>query len=149
MSMQPDLLRNRPPSVKAFGLCARTMISLLSLFAIAQAFGQAASPSATAADACTDLNPGIVVESVAKNSEAEKAGLAEGDVILAWSRGDAQGEIRSPFDLNDMEIEQEPRGQVTLEGTRATAKKIWVMGPDKWGVTTRPNPFALAERPGG
>ena len=139
VSIQRDLLRNRLPSVRAFGLCARSTICLLSLFASAQPFGQVASPSATATGACIDLSAGIVVESVAKNSESERAGLAEGDVILGWGRGDAKGQIRSPFDLNNIEIEQEPRGKVTLEGTRATTRQIWVMGPDWWGLTTRPN----------
>jgi len=36
-----------------------------------------------------------VVESVAKYSEGEKAGLQVGDVLLSWSRDDAKGEIQS------------------------------------------------------
>jgi len=34
------------------------------------------------------LLPGVVVEKIEKNSEAEKAGLREGDVLLSWIRGD-------------------------------------------------------------
>ncbi len=55
------------------------------------------------------VEPGITVESVAKYFEAEKAGLQAGDVLLSWSRGDAKGEIKSPFDLSAIEIEQAPR----------------------------------------
>ncbi len=50
--------------------------------------------------AWAQLKPGIVVEEVAKHSEAEKAGLQAGDVLLSWSRGDAKGGIESPFDLS-------------------------------------------------
>src|SRR6266849_1081942 len=49
--------------------------------------------------AWAQLKPGIVVEKVAKNSEAETAGLQEGDVLLSWSREDAEGKVTSPFDL--------------------------------------------------
>jgi hypothetical protein len=85
------------------------------------------------------LKSGIVVEEVAKNSESEKAGLKEGDVLLGWSRGEAKGEIDSPFDLSNIETEQEPRGAVTLEGLRGTEKQSWMIGPDDWGLKTRPS----------
>jgi len=78
----------------------------------------------------------VVVESVAKNSEGEKAGLAGGNVILSWTRGDVKGEIESPFDLSEIEMEQEPLGRVTLQGETG---QTWVIGPDKWGVQARPN----------
>src|SRR5260370_18979567 len=61
------------------------------------------------------LKPGIVVESIAKYSEGEKAGVQEGDVLLSWSRGDTKGEIESPFDLSNIEIEQVPRRNVTID----------------------------------
>jgi len=79
------------------------------------------------------------VESVAKNSESEKAGLTEGDVILSWTRDDVKGEIQSPFDLSEIEMEQAPRGAVTLEGLRGTEKRNWMLGPDVWGTQARPN----------
>ena len=108
---------------------------LLPLFV----FGQARPPESAIACAAAELKQGVVVESVAKNSEGEKAGLAEGDVILSWSRGDLKGEIESPFDLTEIETEQEPRGRVALEGTRGGQKQMWRMGPDKWEVQTRPS----------
>ncbi|MGC2328609.1 MAG: CHAT domain-containing protein [Candidatus Sulfotelmatobacter sp.] len=80
-----------------------------------------------------------MVEGLAKNSEGENAGLAEGDVILNWSRGDLKGQIESPFELSEIETEQAPRGQVTLVGTQGTAKRTWIVGPDKWGIQARPS----------
>lgn len=93
----------------------------------------------TVAQAWAQVKPGSVVEAVAKNSEAEKAGLQEGDLLLGWSRGNDQGEIISPFDLSLIEIEQAPLGKVTLEGIRGTEDRTWIIGPDTWGITARPN----------
>lgn len=86
-----------------------------------------------------ELRSGVVVEKVAKNSEAERAGIREGDVIQGWSRSEASGEIQSPFDLSITETEQAPRGVVKLEGQRGAEKQNWSLGPDHWGVETRPN----------
>ncbi len=85
------------------------------------------------------LQPGIVVEKVAKYSEGEKAGMAEGDVLIGWNRGDASGIFRSPFDLVTVEIEQAPHGMVIIDGLRGTTKQRWPLGPDSWGIQTRPN----------
>jgi CHAT domain-containing protein/Tfp pilus assembly protein PilF len=93
----------------------------------------------------TILRPGVVIEKVDKYSEAEKTGFAEGDIILRWSRGDAKGEILSPFDLVSIEIEQAPRGTVRLEGLRGSESRVWAMGQDTWGIQLRPRiPEALA-----
>ena len=97
------------------------------------------TPSADAAAGCAELKPGVVVESVAKNSEGEKAGLLDGDIILSWSQGDVKGQIGSPFGLSEVETEQEPRGRVTLEGSRSGTTQTWVIGPDKWGIQARPD----------
>src|SRR5262245_2113984 len=56
----------------------------------------------------TGIDRGVVVEKVAPHGEAEKAGLQEGDILLAWSRGESKGEIQSPFDIMDLETEQRP-----------------------------------------
>jgi CHAT domain-containing protein len=96
--------------------------------------GEVTTPCAAAA-----IKRGLVVESVVKNSEGERAGLAEGDIILTWSRGVAIGKVESPFDLTEIETEQEPRGRVTLIGTRGRTTQKWKMGPDKWGIQVRPS----------
>jgi CHAT domain-containing protein/tetratricopeptide (TPR) repeat protein len=86
----------------------------------------------------SDLQPGVVVENIGRNSEAEKAGIQSGDVILNWVRGDVKADITSPFDLVQIEIEQAPRGNVTLEGVRGLERRSWTLGPDVWGITARP-----------
>src|SRR5947209_19919576 len=45
------------------------------------------------------VQPGVVVEQVAKSSEGEKAGLKEGDILLVWNQGGLEAEIKSPIDL--------------------------------------------------
>src|SRR5579864_400572 len=77
-----------------------------------------------------DLRTRVVVEQVAKNSEAETAGLQAKDILLKWNRADASGEIKSPFDLSEIETEQAPRGDVTLEGLRGTEVRTWTLGPN-------------------
>ena len=86
-----------------------------------------------------EVRPGLVVESTAKNSEGERAGLAAGDVILSWTRGASGGELRSPFDLAEVEREQAPRGPVALESMRNGAKRATDIGPGTWAIQTRPN----------
>ena len=82
---------------------------------------------------------GVLVEEVAKNSAAEKAGLQEGDVLLSWRRGDATGDIESPFDISNLAIEQGPRGMVLLKGERRTEESTWTINsPGPWGMKTRP-----------
>ena len=117
----------------------KLLLSILFLLsAAASAKGQTVS-APRVPSTCEELNPGVIVESVAKNSEAEKAGLAEGDVILAWARGNVKGGIRSPFDLPELELEQKPRGQVTLSGLRGSVAQAWPMGAERWGLVTDPN----------
>jgi CHAT domain-containing protein/tetratricopeptide (TPR) repeat protein len=95
------------------------------------------------------LQTGVVIENIAKSSEAERAGLQQGDVIQGWNRGNVQGEIVSPFDLAGLEIEQAPRGVVSLVGLRGPEKQVWRLGQDEWGIQARPqlpqNLFSLYE----
>jgi CHAT domain-containing protein/Tfp pilus assembly protein PilF len=93
------------------------------------------------ATSITGIDRGVVVEKVVPHGEAEKVGLQEGDILLAWSRGESKGEIQSPFDIMDLETEQRPLGGVTLEGLGGTARQrqTWSLGPSSWGLTTRPN----------
>jgi len=81
---------------------------------------------------------GIVVESISDHSEASKAGLAEGDLLLGWSRGNAKGDVNSPFDLSTIETQQAPRGQVSLMGFRGDANRTWVLGPGRWSLKAHP-----------
>src|SRR5215468_749598 len=82
---------------------------------------------------------GIIVEAVTKNSQAEKAGIQSGDVLLDWSRGDIKGAIDSPFDLPYVRFEQASRGIVTVGGFRGRQRRTWRLGSDVWGIAARPN----------
>jgi CHAT domain-containing protein/tetratricopeptide (TPR) repeat protein len=95
----------------------------------------------TGGTSSTGIDPGVLVEKIVPHGEAEKAGLQEGDILLAWSRGGSKGEIQSPFDIMDVETEQGHLGGLKLEGLRGTARQrqTWSLGPSSWGLTTRPN----------
>jgi CHAT domain-containing protein/Tfp pilus assembly protein PilF len=82
---------------------------------------------------------GAWVEAITDGSSAAIGGLEKGDILLRWSRHDQSGVIDSPFDLARVEIEEAPQGSVTLEGLRRGQTYRWIMGPDTWGITTRPN----------
>src|SRR2546427_7017504 len=97
------------------------------------------SSAGPSADTPKDLKTGIVVEKIKKASAADRAGIQAGDIILNWSGRDAKGQIESPFDLSEVEIEHGSRGTVVLEGMRGTEKLSWVVPPDAWDITTRPN----------
>src|SRR5579862_7755563 len=107
-----------------------------SLFAVA---GMAQAPTSPATASCPGEESGIVVETLAEHAEGEKAGLRDGDIIVGWSRGETKAAIRSAFDLIAVEIEQAPRGPVTLQGLRAQAKQSWTIGPSTWGITAGQN----------
>src|SRR5579859_1694773 len=85
------------------------------------------------------LKRGVIVESLIHDQEGEKAGIRPGDVLLSWSRGDAKGEINSPFDLPYIRMEQASRGPLRLTGLRGAQKRSWLLGSDFWGVWTYPN----------
>jgi CHAT domain-containing protein/Tfp pilus assembly protein PilF len=88
--------------------------------------------------ASASLRRGIVVEWITPNSEAERAGIRSGDVLLNWIREDARGEIETPFDFAFLRFEQASRGRVTLEGLRNDQKRTWQLGSDVWGIAGRP-----------
>ena len=91
-----------------------------------------------ATGALPESKPGVIVETTIQKSEAEKAGLLPGDVILSWKRDNSRGDIQSPFDFFLAEIEQKPRGKVALEGLRGTQRMTWMLGPGAWGLKVRP-----------
>ena len=93
-----------------------------------------------------DQSRGVVVEAVATAAAGETAGVQPGDVLRSWVRAaappanpeEARGEIGSPFDFADIEMEQAPRGDVTLSGTR-DGKSFAVRVPlGAWEITVRP-----------
>ncbi len=129
--MKGRSLRHWPPLA--------VMVPLLLVCpAVAQSAGGAAAQGPLA-PAPAPIQSGIVVETVAKNSAAEKAGLRMGDALLRWSRGDTRGALETPFELSQAETEQAPLGTVLLEGLRGAEKQVWSLGPGEWGLTARPN----------
>jgi len=82
---------------------------------------------------------GIIVESVDKDSQAEKAGFQPGDILLSWSRDKSEGEIISPFDLTQIMIEQTYRGALKISGFRGHESRTWAVGSDTWGISAIPN----------
>ncbi|MBP7868154.1 MAG: tetratricopeptide repeat protein [Acidobacteria bacterium] len=93
-------------------------------------------------------SPGIVVEAVGKGSAGEKAGIRPGDILTSWERAAtppanpqaARGPLTTPFDLAELEMEQAPRGEVTLSGLRPAGPFKAVLQPGDWGILSRP-PF--------
>lgn len=89
---------------------------------------------------------GVVVETIGAASTALPAALRPGDVVTGWERSSsspadrsgAQGVVRSPLDVTAIEIEQAPRGVVTLRGHRGGRPLSVVMPNGPWQLATRP-----------
>ena len=88
--------------------------------------------------------PGAVVEEIGPGSALERAGLRPGDLLLAWEREEARGEIRTVFDWLWVKTEQAPRGTVRLRGERAGVAVSFEVGRGIWDARVRPR---VAEEP--
>jgi CHAT domain-containing protein/Tfp pilus assembly protein PilF len=88
----------------------------------------------------------VVVEEVALSSAGEKADIRVGDVLLAWDRPanppanpeKAGGAIESVFDWIWLDVEQGPRGLVTVGGERDGKAMSFQLPVGNWGVVVRP-----------
>lgn len=93
---------------------------------------------------------GIVIDSLVPGSAPERAGLKVGDELISWTRAasavapEARGQFHSPFDARDFELEQLPRGGVTISALRNGAPLNASLIPGFWSVETR-TPFAAAD----
>jgi hypothetical protein len=89
---------------------------------------------------------GVIVETVRGSFSIHRAGIQPGDVIVSWRREasppanptEAHGEIRSWFDLIEVEYEQSARGKLRLSGSRAGVPFDVVVPPGRWNVEVRP-----------
>jgi len=105
-----------------------------------------AGPESASAGDTSAHRRGVVVEKVSPGSAADAAGIRPGDLVVTWFREasppanpePARGELGSPFDLADVELEQAPRGPVTLSGTRGQEALSWTLPPGPWGLEVRP-----------
>lgn len=85
------------------------------------------------------LKKGLVVEQVFKDSQAQRAGVHPGDILVSWKRAGAEGEFGSPFDLANIFLEQAPRGPITISAFSGRSRREWVFRSDAWGISVRPN----------
>jgi CHAT domain-containing protein len=99
------------------------------LLAVAALFVSLAAPAG---------GQGIVVEEVGPGSALETAGLRAGDLVAAWERPPAQGEIRTFFDWLAVKTEQAPRGMVRLRGVRDGAAIALEVPQGVWDARVRP-----------
>ncbi|HEY7213365.1 MAG TPA: CHAT domain-containing protein [Thermoanaerobaculia bacterium] len=74
-----------------------------------------------------------------------RAGLRAGDRLFSWCRtagGEAEcvarGDLRTPFDWGDVEIEDAQRGGVVVEGARGSETRRWSLLPVVQGITVAP-----------
>jgi CHAT domain-containing protein/tetratricopeptide (TPR) repeat protein len=111
-----------------------------------------AAAVASAGAAAEPSEGGVVVESVVTGFAAQEAGLRPGDVVVGWERAasppanpqPAGGDVRSPFDLAQVEREQAPRGELTLLGEREGGPLRVRIPPGEWRLSVRPA-FAAAD----
>jgi len=131
---------------RLFPRFADLMLAVGCLVVVLGALNVPASEAASGEESDHPEYVGVVVEEVGKGSALEKAGLQSGDVLYAWERlasppanpEAAQGEFKSPFDWQWIEIEQAPRGKVILTGQREGEEQFWVVEPGIWATKVRP-----------
>jgi CHAT domain-containing protein/Tfp pilus assembly protein PilF len=85
------------------------------------------------------LKKGLIIEQVTTNSQARRAGVRPGDLLLSWKRGSLHGDFQSPFDLAHVFLEQAPRSPITVIALRGGKPLEWRLGSDSWGFSARPN----------
>ena len=120
--------RSSPRTMRRGGIAVPLLVSVGGLVLAGTIHGHGSTLESSA---------GVVVDQVAKASPAEKAGLRAGDVIESWSRPPvppanpeaAQAPVETPFDLSRLELDQLPRGAITLAGRRGTAGMTWTLTP--------------------
>lgn len=88
---------------------------------------------------------GALVEEVPSGTIAARAGLEPGDVVLSWSRKAigadapaASGDLQTPLDLAEVEVEELPRGGFELIGLRGEQEKRWTLLPGRFGFVAGP-----------
>jgi CHAT domain-containing protein/tetratricopeptide (TPR) repeat protein len=94
---------------------------------------------------CPFSTPGLVVETVAPESAAFRAGLMPGDRLLSWCRtpggeGDcvARGDLGTPFDWLDLQTEDVQVGGVAVAGVRGAENRRWSLLPTFQDLTVAP-----------
>lgn len=124
----------------------RRSLGSLALWIVAAGLAGPAPAFAETAPPQVEPREGLVVLEVPAQGAPEEEGLQAGDVLLAWSRGEASGVLRWPSGLVEVETEQSPRGAVILRGRRGNRPRTWRMPETRWAPRTRPalSPHLLA-----
>src|SRR5215831_18437346 len=78
-------------TVRSAGVRVQLLIAFFLIFP-ALVGGLPLQQDRLADGADNEIGAGMVVDKVAPHSEAEKAGIKVGDILLNWSRGDSKGE---------------------------------------------------------
>ncbi len=81
-----------------------------------------------------------------KGSSLAKAGIAPGDELVSWREGDAQGDLRTPFDLQQLFIERVPRGDVQLTYRRAGKTETLTIPPGYLSGYFHPSGVSLTSK---
>jgi CHAT domain-containing protein/Tfp pilus assembly protein PilF len=94
---------------------------------------------------CPFSTPGLVIETVTPESAGSRAGFIPDDRLSSWCRVPAggggcvtRGDLRTPFDWLELELEDLARGGVVVEGTRASENLRWNLLPTPQGITVAP-----------
>ena len=94
---------------------------------------------------CPFSTPGLVVETVAPESAASRAGLMPGDRLFSWCRtadGEsgcaARGDLGTPFDWLDVQTEDVQVGGVAVAGVRGAENRRWSLLPTFQDLTVAP-----------
>jgi len=94
---------------------------------------------------CLLSSPGLVIETVSPESAAFRAGLMPGDRLVSWCRTSggeggcvARGDLRTPFDWLDVQMEDVQRGGVVVAGARGAENRRWNLLPTFQGITVAP-----------
>ena len=118
----------------------------LLLAAVDQALGLSEKSRQTGEDArCLLSMPGLVVETVAPESAASRAGLMPGDRLVSWCVPSGQErdclarkDLLTPYDWLDLQMEEVQRGGVVVEGARGPENLRWNLLPTFQGLTVEP-----------
>jgi CHAT domain-containing protein/tetratricopeptide (TPR) repeat protein len=132
--------------LRHFAQSSGTADDLQLLEGVDRALGLWEEPRQTGQDApCPLSDPGAMIETVTPESAAFLAGLAPGDRLVSWCRtasGEAdcaaRGDLRTPFDWLDLQMEDVQRGRVVLTGTRGTEDRRWSLLPTFQNMTVAP-----------
>lgn len=95
--------------------------------------------------ACPFSTPGVVVERILPESPGARAGLMPGDRLFSWCRvpeggGEciARGDLRTPYDWLDLDLDDIQRGGVVIHGERGAEKLRWALLPAAQFVLVAP-----------